>query len=138
MASRIPGDFVPLDVNYLRDPAIRKAGPDAEFLYLRALPFVKASNTDGILYDYDLDQVSVGLTKVAARRDALVREGLWIPIEGGWLIRSWTKWNQTEAEKREAREKKRSAAIRTNHKRYHGSEPDPGCPHCTGAGATTS
>ena len=135
MSTRIPRDFVPLDVNYPRDPAIRKAGPDAELLYLRGLAFAKQANTDGVIYDYDLDVVGVGLPRLAARRDALVREGLWETTDDGWHIRSWTRWNQTEEEKAEVREKKRQAAIRTNHKRYHGDDPDPECPHCKTSGA---
>ncbi|RCK68286.1 hypothetical protein DT076_16700 [Desertihabitans brevis] len=133
MSRRIPREFVPLDQNYLRDPAIRRAGPDAELLYLRALAHAKAGGTDGFIGDYDLPVVAVAIKvrNPTSLADALVREGLWVAVAGGWRIRSWTKWNMTEAEKEIERQKKRDAAILTNHRRYHSEgKTEPGCPHC--------
>ena len=48
MPKHAPSVYVPLDANYLRDPRIRRAGPDAELLYLRALAHAKAGETDAI------------------------------------------------------------------------------------------
>lgn len=131
MAARTPGGFVPLDMNYLRDPAIRRAGPDAELLYIRSLAHCKAGQTDGQVADYDLAVVGVGLKNLKGRADALVREGLWQPIHGGWLIRSWSKWNMTLDEVAKDKAKKREAAIKTNHDRWHGDKQDESCPHCS-------
>ena len=39
--AKAPSVYVPLDVNYMRDPKIRRAGPDAELLYLRALAYAR-------------------------------------------------------------------------------------------------
>ena len=67
MAKSTPSMFVPLDVNYMRDPRIRRAGPDAELLYLRALAYAKGGETDGFVHDFDLDANASGLRNCATR-----------------------------------------------------------------------
>ncbi len=129
---RTPSTYVPLDINYLRDPAIRKAGPDAELLYLRTLAFIKGAGTDGLLYEWDLSVVAVGLKLPEKRAAALVKNGLWEEVDDGWYVSAWTKWNMTQDEIQKDREAKRSGAIRTNHTRNHKDTPDPSCPHCSG------
>lgn len=93
MGRSTPGNYVPLDVNYLRDSAIRMAGPDAELLYIRSLAFAKGSKTDGLIASFDLDVVGVGLKKLQQRAAALVKHDLWVECPEGWLIRSWHRWN---------------------------------------------
>lgn len=129
--ARVPGTYVPLDINYLRDPAIRKAGPDAELLYIRTLAFIKGAGTDGVLYEWDLSVVAVGLKFPEKRAAALVKNGLWEKVDDGWYVSAWVKWNMTQDELKEQREAKRAGAIKTNHNRKHAGEPDPTCPHCT-------
>jgi len=128
---RTPGTYVPLDINYLRDPAIRKAGPDAELLYLRTLAFIKGAGTDGVLYEWDLPVVAVGLKLPEKRVSALVKNGLWERVEDGWYVKSWTKWNMTQDEIQKDRAAKRAGAVLTNHKKNHKDESDPSCPHCS-------
>jgi hypothetical protein len=125
-----PSLFVPLDMNYMRDPAIRRAGPEAELLYVRALAFSKSGDTEGMIYDYDLPIVAVGLKNIAARVASLVRERLWVAVEGGWYIRSWDRWNPSRAEREEERQKRVEGAIKTNHNRYHKGEFNDDCPLC--------
>lgn len=129
--ARVPSLYVPLDANYLRDPAVRRAGPDAELLYVRGLAHAKSGDTDGVILACDLPVIAVGLRGVPRRVDALVREGLWLPLDDGWAIRSWVKWNMTRTERTNDKEVKRAAAARTNHMRYHGDRIEPTCPHCT-------
>jgi len=107
-----------LDVNYLRDPRIRRAGPDAELLYLRALAYAKGGGTDGFVHDYDLDVIAVGLTKVQQRVNALTREKAWEKREGGWFICGWFKWNKSTEELRIDKDRRRIGAARTNHKKH--------------------
>ena len=129
--ARTPGIYVPLDANYLRDPAIRRAGPDAELLYIRALAHVKSGDTDGLILSYDLPVIAIGLRTVQKRVDALVREGLWIEDPEGWLIRSWCRWNMTRDERATDKAKRRIGAMLTNHgKGAHAERPDPECPRC--------
>lgn len=127
---KTPRGYVPLDMHYLRDEKIRRAGPDAELLFLRSLAHCKASQTDGRIADYDLDVVGVGLKALPARVSALIHHGLWQEVKGGWVIPSWPKWNLTQTEVETARQAKRDAAILTNHKRYHRTDVDAECPHC--------
>ena len=132
MAKKPRGLYVPLDVNYLRDPKIRRAGPDAELLFVRGLAHVKSSKTDGVVWDFDLDVVAVGLTKVPARVRALVREGLWEPIDGGWLINGWPNWNPSTAELDDLRQRQRTAAAKTTHEVHHVAKgkTSPTCDFC--------
>lgn len=118
MARTTRSVYVPLDVNYLRDPRIRRAGPDAELLYLRALAYAKGGDTDGFIHDYDLDVIAVGLPRVQARVAALVREKAWEEREGGWFICGWFNWNESTLRLREKRQRQAAGAAKTNHKRH--------------------
>lgn len=134
MAASTPSVYVPLDANYLRDPRIRRAGPDAELLYVRALAYAKGGETDGFVYDYDLDVISVGLNKVPQRVAALVREKAWEEREGGWFICGWFKWNKSTDALREKRIRHAQGAAKTNHKKHvdRGYDFIHDCPVCTG------
>jgi hypothetical protein len=134
VARTAPGVYVPLDVNYMRDPRIRRAGSEAELLYLRSLAYAKGGETDGFVHDYDLSVISVGLTKVSARVDALVREKAWEPREGGWFIAGWFKWNESTETLRDKRKRQAAGAAKTNHKRHigNGAEFVRDCPVCLG------
>ena len=109
--AKIPGGFVPLDMHYLRDKDIRRAGPDAELLYIRSLAYAKANQTDGMVYDFDLEVVAVGLKNVHPRVSSLLRVGLWEKVDDGWRIRSWEKWNKLEAEIAVEKQHKSEAAV---------------------------
>ena len=120
------GIYVPLDANYLRDPKVRRAGPDAELLYVRGLAHAKGGGTDGMIEDFDLPVVGVGLPKLQARVDALVKVGLWEQRTGGYYISGWLNWNPSTAELADKKEQRRKGAEATNHKRYHlGPEGEP-------------
>jgi len=131
MGRRIPGEFVPCDVNLANDPDIMRAGALAELLFRRANEHAKRNDRDGLIYDVELPIVCHGIPgKPCTHAAALVREGLWEERPGGWLIRSFLKWNLSQSEQVEDRDKKRSAALLTNHKRYHTDEPQTECIHC--------
>lgn len=124
MGRTAPSVYVPLDVNYLRDPRIRRAGPDAELLYLRALAYAKGGETDGVVHDYDLDVIAVGLPRVAQRVAALVREKAWEEREGGWFICGWFNWNESTLALRDKRKRQADGAAKTNHTRHLGNNVD--------------
>lgn len=131
MARKIPREFVPLDLQLPRDPAIRRAGPTAELLFIRGLIYLKASNSDGFIPEFDLPVVGVGIPATAKAAGALVDAGLWQPSPGGWLCRSWLKWNLSEAEKVEEREQRKLGALKSNHKQgRHADSAMPDCPMC--------
>lgn len=130
MARKIPREFVPLDLNLPRNPAIRHAGPDAELLFVRGLIYLKSTGKDGVIPEFDLDVVAAGLRNVKRSAEILVAQGLWARCPGGWEVPSWLSWNKSQAEIAEDKEAKRQAAILTNHRRFHKAEASPDCPHC--------
>lgn len=111
---KIPGLYVPLDVNYVTDEGIRRAGPAAELLYIRSLTYSKRTQSDGFLPDYDMPVISVGLPQVRESIDALVDRELWIATDGGWQIRSWRRWNEAH---QDAADKRKRAADRQRRNR---------------------
>jgi hypothetical protein len=126
MARQTPGNYVPLDVNYARDIAVRKAGTNAELLYIRSLAYAKGARTSGFVSDFDLEVVAVGMRAVKAAAQKLVEVGLWVRVEDGWLIRSWERWNASD-------QIVSAGGKLGNHKRWHidRGEIDPECEHCT-------
>jgi hypothetical protein len=121
MPKHAPSVYVPLDVNYMRDKRIRRAGPDAELLYLRSLAYAKGGETDGFVHDYDLDVVAIGLKAVPSRVAALVREGAWEERDGGWYIAGWLKWNEPTDKLRDRKRRQAEGAAKTNHKKHQDS-----------------
>lgn len=115
MGAKIPSEFVPLDVLYPHDRAIRSAGHCAELLFIRGLAYARKNKTNGSIPDYDLAVVGVGIPAVARHAKSLVREELWTEVDGGWCIRSWEKWNPDQ----ERREKQSVGGIRGNHTKWH-------------------
>ena len=130
MARRIPGEFVPCDVNLSSDPAIMRAGPMAELLFRRANEHAKRAARDGVIYKVELPLVAHGMTRPERLADALVANNLWIGEGEHWSIRSFLKWNLSQAEQQAEREKKQAAAILGNHKKHHQTERSADCPHC--------
>ena len=121
MGRPTPSMYVPLDVNYMSDPRIRRAGPDAELLYLRALAYSKGGETDGIVFDFDIDSLTVGLKNASARIAALVREGAWEECPDGWRITGWSKWNEPTERLRDRKKAQARGAAKTNHKKHTGN-----------------
>ena len=118
VAARTPSMYVPLDVNFMRDPRIRRAGPDAEILYVRSLAYAKGGGTDGKVHDYDLEVIAVGLKNVTNRVNSLVREDAWQVQEGGWYIAGWLNWNEPVAKLRHRKTKQQEGAAKTNHGKH--------------------
>ena len=107
-----------LSATYDADPRIRRAGNDAELLYLRALAAMKLRDSDGHLAAEWFEMLLRGFRPAAAWRaqEALVREGLWEVCDDGWRIPEgrWARWQDTsedQAARRET-ERKRKAAYR--------------------------
>lgn len=135
MARKIPGEFVPLDLDLPRDIKIRKAGPDAELLYIRGLIYLKAADYDGFIPDFDIPALAVGCKAVPASIKRLLTVGLWEPSEldgmAGYYCRAWLKWNMSRAELEEQRAQRKIGALKTNHDRgLHKEERHPECPKC--------
>jgi len=135
MARRIPGEFVPVDVNLPSDPKIRRAGPDAEVLFLRGLFYLKRTKSDGFIPEYDLPALAVGCKNIKPAAAALVKVGLWVECvvddSEGWNVPAWLKWNMSQQEIADARAERKTGAMKTNHgKGLHADRPVVGCPDC--------
>ena len=136
MARRIPGEFVPSDINLANDPRILSAGYRAELLFRRGNEYAKRMRRDGVLFKVELPVVGHGIAGNLAQHAAeLVAVGLWEETPDGWRIRSFLKWNLSQAEQEEARLRKRVGAALTNHKKgAHKGDPDRECPLCAEEG----
>ena len=97
--SRRLGPYAPLSATYYRDDAILEAGPDAEVLFTRCLAFCADSQSDGFITDRQLAAVvGIGLPRLPKRLSSLVDVGLLSREDGGYLLRSWLKWNASAEE----------------------------------------
>lgn len=138
MTRHTPGNYVPLDVNYARDPDIRRAGPDAELLFVRSLAYAKSARTDGKVPAFDLEVVSVGLRNVRKSVAALAFHGLWIVTDDGWQIRSWGTWNRSVKAEAQYSETQSDKGRQGNHERWHVRQnvADPTCEWCRSSDRT--
>lgn len=141
MARRIPGEFVPSDVNTRSHPQIRQAGCLAELLFRRGNEHIKATKRDGMLYKFDLEVFGVGIetelrtlgvstVSLAKLARKLVKEKLWEDRGDHYFVPGYLNWNHTQAEIAEAKDAKRLGAMKTNHRKH--KEPDPDCLICRG------
>lgn len=92
------GAYVPLAAQYYLDDAILEAGPDAELLFVRMLSFLAAVPSDGFITDRQVKIVAAGLRAPSRRLDSLLNVGLIEQVSGGFLVRSWLKWNRSADE----------------------------------------
>lgn len=132
MARRIPSEFVPLDVHYARDRAIRCVGVAGEVLFIRSLAAARLHKSGGFVADFDLSSLTFGIRRPAEVVRALVREGLWLEVDGGWSIRSWEKWNGTKDEVNAEKAAESEGGARGNHQRWHEARgiTAPDCAYC--------
>lgn len=90
------GSYAPLSAHYYKDDAIAEAGEKAELLFVRGLAFCADVLRDGFISDVQLTRfVGVGMRDVKGRAERLVDVELWARVDGGYIVRSWEKWNQS-------------------------------------------
>lgn len=117
MARRL-GPYAPLSATYASDDSLIAAGEDAELLYCRGLAFCSTSNSDGFITQAQLERfVGAGMPTsrkrssdrltVQERADALCEHGAWEKVDGGYVVRSWLKWNKSAEELGQALKKDR-------------------------------
>jgi hypothetical protein len=114
-AQRRVGAYAKLLANYASDDAIIEAGEAAELLFCRGLAFCATSDADGFITDSQVVRyVGAGMRDAPKRARRLAEVGVWERLDGGYLVRSWTKIHPTSEEKgrrRKAdRERKRTKA----------------------------
>lgn len=93
------GPYAPLAATYYRDDAILEAGQDAELLFVRCLAFLADSSSDGFITERQMNVVvGMGMKRIDARVASLLEVGLLERVDGGYIVRSWLKWNKTTEE----------------------------------------
>lgn len=93
------GAYVPLAAHYFMDDAILEAGPDAELLFVRCLSFLASVPSDGFITERQVRTiVGLGLRGVPKRLEKLLDVGLLEAVDGGFVARSWQKWNKSTEE----------------------------------------
>lgn len=70
-----------------RDPKIRRAGPMAGWLFVVGMCHVTEQETDGFIGAEDVPTFAI--PRVDRLIEVLVREGLWLAVDGGWQISRW-------------------------------------------------
>lgn len=122
--------YVPLDVDFATDSKFLAAGPVAGYLFIASLALAKRTQSDGKIDRAQLVAISIGVPTPEKQAARLVEVGLWTETKTGWQIASWLKRNKSRAELAEIKERKRLAALKANHKRWHSDEPSDECPFC--------
>jgi len=135
MSRRIPGVFVPSDVNTANDPAIMAAGPMAELIFRRANEYAKKNGRDGLIFTFDLPIIANGIPNATKHAGRLVDVELWEERADGWFITSYLKWNLSTAEQADQKQQNRIGAFKSNHLKGQHTEPLSECPMCTGTGS---
>lgn len=112
------GAYAPLSATYFQDDDIAEAGEAAELLYVRGLAFCAGRASDGYMSETQVIRfVGVGMGDALDRAEQLVKVGLWEHADGGYVIRSWLKWNKSADEMghylSRDRDRKREAALDT-------------------------
>lgn len=120
------GAYAPLAAQYYMDDAILEAGPDAELLFVRCISFCASVPTDGFITDRQIALVASGLRAPRRRIDSLLNVGLIEQVSGGFLVRSWLKWNRSadEVGKLLAKDRERKARKHAEEPRNSARNPD--------------
>lgn len=94
---------------YYMDPALVRAGRDAEILFTRSLAYCGLVESAGVVDKAVLGRIDDKRPQASA--NALVREGLWLDEGTHYRIRSWDKWQDEHDaaadRRRKDRERKR-------------------------------
>jgi hypothetical protein len=94
-------------VRYPDDPAINRVGEAGEILFMRSLAYTADKDSDGFIPDWQIPKF--GLPRIDARVKALVKHGLWTPVDGGWEV---TNWRRLQAEVYAIEKRRRADALR--------------------------
>lgn len=88
------------------------AGPAASWLWLAGVGHCRLSSTDGFIHALVVPTLVPGMKSTTKHAEVLVRVGLWLEHEDGFLVKDYLDWNPSKAEldqmKREDAERKRT------------------------------
>jgi hypothetical protein len=130
--------FAQLEVDMVRDPAMRRAGPLPRLLYIQTMCWSKENETDGKVEPWFAQEVAADIPDHAEHFDKLVSVGLMEAMpDGGWRIplAVWVKRNPTKQDLEALRRKKSEAGKRGGHSKWHSAEnAHDWCDYCHEAG----
>lgn len=132
--SRRLGAYVPLYESYDDDDAILALSIPAELLFLRILAAAKRANADGYLTERQVAKAAHKFRKIGPLLAEIVGEQLLEPADGGYVVRSWLKWNKSaddlgrlraqDRERKEAAAKKKAALLAESQRIPDGIPPE--------------
>lgn len=117
-----------LEGDYYHDPKIRRAGSEAELLYVRSIAWCARNLTDGVIPRQDFGSCSAGLRQGSRARLALVRVGLWEELADGWRIppETWARYQRTRAQVEEDRKATAERMRQLRQRKRDAVTPEPG------------
>ena len=114
-----------LEVDFVRDPKMRRAGPLARLLYIQTMCWGKENETDGKVEPVFAAEVAADIPQYRKHFRKLVEVGLMEEMpDGGWRIplEVWIKRNPTKQDLDAMRRKKSEAGKRGAHSKWHDAE----------------
>lgn len=81
-----------VDDGFWSNPKTRRLPPGAVALWVRAGSYCCQHLTDGFVDEHDLPMLQGQPSDV----DALVEQGIWRPVEGGWTFHDWHDYQDTK------------------------------------------
>jgi lysozyme family protein len=113
--------YLPLDVSFMDDDKIIRAGEQAGWLYLAMALRCKALGVDGVLSDVQVARLHVDGWK--QRLERLIEEKAVIPRKTGYALPAYLKWNESMSEKTERLKRDRDRKTNPSGKTKEG-DPD--------------
>lgn len=112
--------WVGMATSMWNDPAVLRAGVAAETLLYRSMQYAADVESDGLIAQEALPRLWPTRPNMAAA--ALVREGLWLVVDGGWQLgelpmRHYTLKATIEAERESGRRRQREYQKRQRDRR---------------------
>lgn len=107
-----------VDDGFWSNPKTRRLPPGAVALWVRAGSYCCQHLTDGFVDEHDLPM----LQGKPADVDALVEQGIWRPVEGGWTFHDWHDYQETKETILARREAYRTRQRRFREKRGSGDD----------------
>lgn len=101
--------WVKLDATYVEDEKVMAAGALAELVFVRSIAYCRRRVTDGFISSAAVRSLTLGVPdEPATLVGALVDNGLWDVIDGGWSVRNYEVWQQTKSKLAEDAARKRT------------------------------
>lgn len=109
--------WVRIDVDYLANPKVRRAGRDGALLHLAAIGYLAAHELDDGLLPAEAPPVLAPLAYVKSAEPVIARlaaAGLWHPsMDGGYVVHDYDAMNGSRSEAAAARRRKRAERDRS-------------------------